>query len=203
MDANSRESCGGTAPAAPRRPAAGRKGIFLLLPTGLHPWLPIFRPCGPRVRTGGATRVRPADDPTGTVWTALGSGRLENRWRFENRNARRKAGSPLESAPYQRAAPAAPRWPAAARKGIFSGLSGGLHPGLHPRATHLSALRAFDGSCSRPMVIKRGGRRRSPGAEPEACSGLQLCAGLRQRARRQEKGKEAEAKWPVGKPVEV
>ena len=30
-------------------------------------------------------------------------GRLGNRWRFENRNARRKAGSPLESAPHQSA----------------------------------------------------------------------------------------------------
>ena len=129
MDANSRESYGGTAPPAPRRPAAARKGILLPLPTGLHPWLPIFRPCGPRVRTGGATRVRPADDPTGTVWTVLRSGRLENRWRFENRNARRKAGSPLESAPYQRATPWAPRRPARRGKAA-SGQRSAISPQL-------------------------------------------------------------------------
>ena len=51
--------CAGTAPPAPRRPAA-RKGIFPLLPAGLHPWLPIFRPCGPCGHQYPTPQVTPA-----------------------------------------------------------------------------------------------------------------------------------------------
>ena len=57
----------GTTPPAPRRPAAARKGIFPLLPTGLHPWRPIFRPCGPRVRTGCASVFGPPATRRGRV----------------------------------------------------------------------------------------------------------------------------------------
>ena len=71
-------------PAAPRRPAAARKGIFACLSRGWRPGLRIFRPCGPRgsvppIRTA---RIEPAtksrNSPGDEDYKNSSSGRPKN-----------------------------------------------------------------------------------------------------------------------------